>query len=102
MTTNHYPKGMRVVERLGAARPRGNTGQEFHDSDAEIISEHRTARGRVQVLTDTGRYYDGVTGMAVEREPGVYRCIVDPAYTGHGSRTYAPRDAATEGTNGSA
>ncbi len=84
MDTLYYPKGMRVIERRRYANHEDGglcaSPGACVQCDAEIISVRRTAVGKHEVLTDTGRYYDGLTGRAIDSESGIYRCIIDPRY----------------------
>lgn len=73
-----YVKGCSIVERY---RPERGPLQSVATT---IISVRHNARGEPEVLTDTGRYFDGLTGAALDKETGCARYIMLSKYAGKG------------------
>ncbi len=73
-----YERGATVVERYRPARG------PLQSVSTTIISVRHNARGEPEVLTDTGRYFDGLTGAAIEKEAGCARYIMLSKYAGKG------------------
>lgn len=69
-----YVKGCSIVERY---RPERGPLQSVATT---IISVRSNANGEPEVLTDTGRWYDGLTGASIEKEKGCNRYVMLAKY----------------------